>query len=544
MFINSNPKDFLTRFRKDEDGGMIIFSLYLFVMMLAIGGMAVDLMRFETARAQLQSCTDTALLAAADLDQGNDPATVFNDYMDKCGMSDFVQTGSPVVVEGINYRSVTADATIELPTLFMNMMGITQLDAPSTGTAIESVSEVEISLVLDISGSMGWASNTGTTTKLEELQAAANLFVDMIYQRSDPDEVSISIIPYSTQVALPPNLLDQYNVTRGHNYSSCVNFDYDDFNTVSLPTNQALEHTQHFAPWGKYGPVRYDHYNRSYVCRPEAASAILPMSGDPDVLKAHINALTPGGNTSIDIGVKWGVALLDPSAQPAINALIANNEVNSVFSGRPYTVASGQSMKIVIVMTDGKNTTQYMLDDTLRGSMSDVYEDPVSGHYFVDSDEEGHRDGDGIPDERWFYPRAERYGWGNQWRRDWEVPANLRQLPYSELMNEVTMQYNADYHYGRQHDWSSDYNSQYNNILETVNAGTKNSRLDDICDVAKSDPNNMVVYTIGFEVDDPSAAVMADCASSASHFYRVGGPEIMDAFQSIARQVNELRLVQ
>ena len=63
----------LRRFRRDEDGSMIIFTLFLILMMLMVGGMAVDLMRFETNRSRLQATLDRAVLAAADLDQKQRP---------------------------------------------------------------------------------------------------------------------------------------------------------------------------------------------------------------------------------------------------------------------------------------------------------------------------------------------------------------------------------------------------------------------------------------------------------------------------------------
>jgi hypothetical protein len=37
---------------------------------------------------------------------------------------------------------------------------------------------------------------------------------------------------------------------------------------------------------------------------------------------------------------------------------------------------------------------------------------------------------------------------------------------------------------------------------------------------------------------------MKACASSESHFFHVQGAEIFDAFDSIARQINNLRLIQ
>ena len=57
----------LTDFGKSESGAMIIFGLIIFVLMLLIGGMAVDLMRFESTRSKLQSTADRASLASRDL---------------------------------------------------------------------------------------------------------------------------------------------------------------------------------------------------------------------------------------------------------------------------------------------------------------------------------------------------------------------------------------------------------------------------------------------------------------------------------------------
>ena len=37
---------------------------------------------------------------------------------------------------------------------------------------------------------------------------------------------------------------------------------------------------------------------------------------------------------------------------------------------------------------------------------------------------------------------------------------------------------------------------------------------------------------------------MSNCASSPSHYFQVEGVEIKDAFEAIARQINQLRLTQ
>ena len=55
----------IAQFRREEDGSLLIFGLFYFVMMLVLAGVALDLMRFEERRTQLQQTTDRAVLAAA-----------------------------------------------------------------------------------------------------------------------------------------------------------------------------------------------------------------------------------------------------------------------------------------------------------------------------------------------------------------------------------------------------------------------------------------------------------------------------------------------
>jgi len=57
----------------DENGTVTIFALMMFILMLAAGGIAIDVMRYETQRTQLQYTLDRAVLAAAALNQQEDP---------------------------------------------------------------------------------------------------------------------------------------------------------------------------------------------------------------------------------------------------------------------------------------------------------------------------------------------------------------------------------------------------------------------------------------------------------------------------------------
>ena len=81
------------RFHQDESGSLVIFSLFLFVAMLLVAGMAVDLMRYETHRTRLQSTLDRAVLAAASLDQPLTPQEVVLDYFTRADLSAYINPG-------------------------------------------------------------------------------------------------------------------------------------------------------------------------------------------------------------------------------------------------------------------------------------------------------------------------------------------------------------------------------------------------------------------------------------------------------------------
>ena len=158
---NSISTRWFSRFRKDENGAMVIFSLFMFMLILWLAGMSVDLMRYETTRAKLQATLDRATLSAADLDQTLECEDVVRDYFEITRMTPFLQ--SLDCDSGENFRIVNATAEAPLPLFFYDIPrilthpfqpGISTLNVNGVSTAEERIGNVEISLVLDVSGSM------------------------------------------------------------------------------------------------------------------------------------------------------------------------------------------------------------------------------------------------------------------------------------------------------------------------------------------------------------------------------------------------------
>lgn len=526
-------RGFLSRFVRDEDGNLIVFGVFVFLVILMVGGIGVDLMHFERERAKLQNTLDRAVLAAADLDQSLSSAEVVADYFAKAGLTEYLS--SVTVDQGIGYSTVSAHAQLEMATQFMHMTGVDTLstsasaddgDASIASTAEERIDGVEISLVLDISNSMN------SNSKIGNLKAAARDFIDTMIDNTEDGKLSISIVPYATQAAMPASFIDEFNYSRVHNYSSCANFQGDDFESTSMSLVEPLEQTMHFDPW-----FNADGRNKTpmelvtlSVCFKDANRQAILFQNDPDVLKTYISNMSAHGNTSIDVGMKWGTALLDPSLQPVVDHMIADGTVDPIFSDLPHNYDNSASLKVIVVMTDGQNTSQFYVADEFREGASDIWWNADEGNYSV------------------YDPATDRYYWPhddswNDHRYGDEEDGDAVNVSYPDLWARTTLQWNLFKHYRTWMPASTANDKWYYDVRKYVNAGTKNARTKSICDAAKDE--EIIIFSIGFEASATGESVLLDCASSPSHFHAVTGEDgISDAFASIASSIRKLRLTQ
>lgn len=337
-------------FSRNEEGVMTIFSMMMLMMMLLVGGISVDIMRNEMERTKLQATIDRAVLAAADIDQTLDPELVVNDYFEKSGMLSYLS--SVTVDDGLNYRTVLATANSPTPTQFMRLMGVDELNAPARSKAEERISNVEISMVLDISGSMRYNS------KMPNLRNAAKTFVDEVIREETSDLISVSLVPYTAQVNAGPDIYNELNTLHRHNYSHCIDFEQSDFTSTGLNMTKQYEQMQHFE---KSSANYYGGNIRNPGCPQQDYERIVPYSQNASSLKATINNYTHRANTSIHLGMKWGVALLDPSFRPVTQALTLKGKVDGTFGGRPANYNDPETLKTVILMTDGQNVDTWRI---------------------------------------------------------------------------------------------------------------------------------------------------------------------------------------
>ncbi len=552
----------LRQFRRDETGALVIFGLVLFFLMVMMGGLAIDLMRYEYTRTNLQNTLDRSTLAAAALNQKLTPKDVVADYMDKAGLSD--QLASVTVTEVLNSRMVHSIGRADTHPVFLHLLGIDKLDAMGGSRAEQAITNVEIALVLDISGSMQ------RNNKIGNLKAAAADFVDTILANDPNHRVSITIVPYNAQVNIGPVLVSKFNITNHNDVANdnCIELPPSAYGTLVLSQTDPM-------PMMAYADIAYGTnlidatvkptsasakpvYDRTF-CKPNPANIIRLPSNDATQLKSEINALQAEGNTSITLGMKWGVTLLDPSMRPMFTDLIASGDVPKNMPARPFDYNDTSAMKIVVLMTDGEHVQHERITNGYKTGPSPIYLSKTDGSYsvFFDTKVDSASAAKICASRPYWVPHL------SAWQsRPWNstAPAStdcydkaaattgVAQQDWKDIWANLKLTYVAWQFYGRALGTTAgSRTAAYTDALTKMRAvyadvATMDTTLQQSCTGAKD--RGVIVYGIAFEAPAHGQDVIKACASSTANYFAADGVEIKTAFQTIASNITMLKLTQ
>lgn len=540
-----NLRRLITEFKRDERGVFSLFVVMMFTTMILMGGAAIDIVRYEAVRSSIQYNLDRAVLAAASMRQTADPSVVISDYMSKVDtLSNFsVEIDEANTQVSLTARRVSATATASLNTYFLGIIGISTLEVATVSRASEEIPNLEISLVLDVSGSMGGS-------KITSLKTAANTFVDTVI-RSDTDSLtSVSIVPYATNVSVPQDMWDLYNTEGLTNNSRCMIFDNDDFDESAI---SAITEQRQLPYYSRYGGLQTGLDFRD--CRNDDYAMILPFSTSVDDLQDKINSLNASGWTAAHIGTKWGVALLDPAAN------VVGASVGGDVATVPESYTEPGVLKVLVLMTDGQNTSHYDLADYYRSGASDMYlviaeEIQCPGH----------------SNWVWYYEnQLDRYPWlenycGSTIVEDYYIykPSNQRYYKVNNGYNPGTSSTvlagnNAalpgESGYRDNLTWEEVWGTistqgyattigiSHSNIRQVYSTSSEaDAQMLSSCSAAKD--HGVVVYTIAFSAPDHAETLLKSCATSLNTYYEASTTNIAAAFAAIASSVQKLKLTQ
>ena len=562
----------LRSFRRQEAGGLTIFALTFMLLMIMMGGIAVDVMRYETRRTSLQNTLDRSTLAAASLTQDRDAKMVVEDYFRKSGDLNYLR--SVKVTQGMNFKNVAAVADAETNPLFLRLMGVDSMDAFGKSTAEQRINNVEIMLVLDVSGSM--ASNN----KLVNLKNAANKFVQTVMTNDVEHKISIGIVPFNGQVNLGPTLepyftttdsnsLDGVNIQAGVN---CVDLPPSVYDTFAIPTTTPLSMTANVDTFSGSSATTPAETNKwcpagtssgYYTGNPLGSGGNIVRMPQQDVatLQGYINGLQAVGATSINAGMKWGMTLLHPSVQPIYQTYIDAGLMPATMDQRPLNFTAKDAMKVIVLMTDGEHFAEERVNTsgTIAGTTynfktgaSPIWQ-ATDGRWSVfHANKVTTTSPTSICNSRpYWVPHLS--AWHS---RPWNGTAPLSTdcyvqnptTPYAKTTNKTWPQVwqALRLQYVAQTFFATPLGLNFNTVLTTMRTQTATTAMDTqlqtACTMAKQ--GGVIVYGIAFEAPTNGQTQIRNCASSAAHYFDAQGIQITTAFAAIANNISQLRLTQ
>ena len=196
----------LSRFRKDERGVFgVIFGL-IAVVLVALAGCVVDFSYMQTIRSRSQTALDAAALALQ-----ADMSTLTNDQIKTQAqallrerLADNTVTAEIInVTKNVSAGTLNLQAHIRVPTIFVQLVGVRNLDAVLVSEVTQNSSNLEVSLALDLTQSMTEQTSGGRNapTKIAALKDATDNMIDLLVQDTQPPIAQtytrMAMAPYS-----------------------------------------------------------------------------------------------------------------------------------------------------------------------------------------------------------------------------------------------------------------------------------------------------------------------------------------------------------
>lgn len=390
-------------FRDRRGSATIIFALVIGVLLVS-GGVALDLYRLRSARAEAQESVDSAVLAAASSQERKRAGLkrVADGFLEANLITPLLEGARPETTFEHDETTDRIQMTLSsgVPTTFMGLVGIKRMPFTVLAEAERGVAQpVELALVLDNTWSMSDVDSLGVK-KIDALKTASKALVGTVMHRGDGN-VKVSIVPYADYVNVgtsnrgaswldvpadysttsprtcSPTRTESRNCRKGA-AKTCTSVT-DGIIVTSDCTPNICDtvvineetcsgpHTTNYRWYGcvgsrKEGSWRLnDKAGKTYpgllATSQNCLNPILPLTHEKAKVESAISKLVVniGGYkplTYIPAGLIWGVATLSPDA-PFIE-------------GAAYDPDNRRPRKILVLMTDGENTLRFVPSNGLH----------------------------------------------------------------------------------------------------------------------------------------------------------------------------------
>ncbi|TGU91062.1 VWA domain-containing protein [Mesorhizobium sp. M00.F.Ca.ET.151.01.1.1] len=379
---------------RDRGGNFAVLFGFAASVLALVAGFSVNVTQLYNAKSSLQGVVDAAVTSTArDLTTGaikeadaNKSVQAFLEANSTAGMLHAGQIVLDKLIVDRTANTVQADAHVDVDLYFpLFSTGAMQRVGAST-TALYSDKQIEVAMMLDITGSM---AKRGNVNKIGDLKAAARNAVQTMLENQDSKNprVRVAIVPYASGVnagklaenvyaekqgssELPPVAGSSLLVAKtGKNLLPSFS-DYISIVGAAMPRPDSCaterKNKNGDADLSADGPdtVRTDRNGKKYYALvnrddhlggegmnrcPDAQ--VIPLTADSDALLDSIDDFRAGGYTAGAIAIQWTYYMLSPQWRSAIkNAGLGNGASN----------ANGKKIaKVAILMTDGQFNTAF-----------------------------------------------------------------------------------------------------------------------------------------------------------------------------------------
>lgn len=332
---------------RSENGNIsVLMAIGMLGVILVCGG-AIDYARVVTARTQLAAAVDSAALQAG-TSSINDMARLEKLARDSVLRNYSEEQHGRIIAFSLTRTSSEIDlsVTAEFQTSFMKLASIDTINLPVSAEVTRSGNNLEVSLVLDTTGSM-------SGNKLRSLKTAARNFVDtVVWDNQSQFYSKVALVPYSVGV----NLGSRASEARGSISSGtctspgCASYRFRNSNrqnrTLSISSCVSERTGTHAF---KDTPPSSALVGRNYASpnNPCLNAELIPLTPNKTALKSAIEALDARGSTAGQIGIAWGWYALSKDF--------------GMWSGNstPAAYTAEKVSKIAVIMTDGEFNTSY-----------------------------------------------------------------------------------------------------------------------------------------------------------------------------------------
>ncbi len=336
------------QFKRDEKGSIAILFGLSAVAVAMFAGLAIDLGRTYASKEKIAAAIDAATLAAAKgmrlegLSEAQATVlarTVFDENI-RSGAGNWTNIHDVriVVSKAASTARIEVDASVK--TTFGAIAGIQRMGSPGDASAVFESRDIEVSLQLDLTGSMCNPGQTPCTDhpKIQGLKDATKDLVNILLPAPSGQKIRIAYAPFTAGVNLGAY---QSAVTGGRTTGNgCV---YERLSAAYQATDVFPAGSDRYMVTSDLQAAPHN------VANPRSCpnATVLPLTDDKQVLLDTVDTYVADGYTAGHNGTAWAWNMVSPNfatVWPTASSPAAYNDTGA--------------QKNVILMTDGEYNTK------------------------------------------------------------------------------------------------------------------------------------------------------------------------------------------